>query len=36
MKNKSIEETAGLWKGLSQTGLEHQKEKRKGWKKRIK
>ena len=29
-----IQETAGLWKGLEKTGIEYQKDVRKGWKKR--
>lgn len=29
-----IKETAGLWKGIDKTGMEYQKEVRKGWKKR--
>ena len=34
MSNSLIQETAGLWKELEKTGLEYQKEVRKGWKKR--
>lgn len=34
MENSLIKETAGLWKELGKTGVEYQKEVRKGWKKR--
>jgi len=35
ISNTLIQETAGLWNDLDKTGVEYQKELRKGWKKRL-
>ena len=35
MKDKILNETAGLWINLAETGMKYEKRLRKGWKKRI-
>ncbi len=34
-KRNSIEEAAGLWKGMKETGAEYERRLRKEWKRRI-